>query len=51
MTDIRLHQLSACLYFDAVAVAGDMVAHLLQKNQVRLVTLNACQSAFLQGGP
>ncbi|KAJ4214380.1 hypothetical protein NW759_010399 [Fusarium solani] len=41
----------ACLYFNDLAVAGEEIADLLHKNGVRLVTINACQSAFLHGDP
>ncbi|KAJ4171600.1 hypothetical protein NW754_013370 [Fusarium falciforme] len=41
----------ACLYFNDLAVAGEEIANLLHKNRVRLVTINACQSAFLHGDP
>ncbi|KAL6365914.1 hypothetical protein LRP88_00496 [Fusarium phalaenopsidis] len=41
----------ACLYFNDLAVAGEEIADLLHKNRVRLVTINACQSAFLHGDP
>ncbi|KIW32269.1 uncharacterized protein PV07_03829 [Cladophialophora immunda] len=37
------------LFFDGQAVEGAVVATLLKSREVRLVTLNACQSAFLQG--